>query len=286
MNIIKKIFRLIKRISVELSIYLPLKKTNASHDVIVSLTSYPERLCNIHKVILSLLRQTTTPRKIILWLGTDTAENQIPRKLRKLEKNSGGLFQIRTNVENIKPHKKYFFVMQENPEAIIVTVDDDLFYDKNLLSDLLESYEKNPHCVHARRVNLMKKTDDGKIDKYANWEWECKKITDPSFALLPTGCGGVLYPPKILPQDTFQMEAIKENCLNTDDIWLKFMELKAGVKVVFTNNRIVHPLTIRKSQKTALMHNNAQNSTENINDINISKMENFTGINMGDYAEL
>lgn len=82
------------------------------------------------------------------------------------------------------------------------------------------------------------------------------------------------------------MEAIKENCLNTDDIWLKFMELKAGVKVVFTNNRIVHPLTIRKSQKTALMHNNAQNSTENINDINISKMENFTGINMGDYAEL
>lgn len=286
MKIVKKIFRLIKRITVELSIYLPINKESTAENVIVSLTSYPERLGTIDKVIRSLLRQTIQPKKIILWLGTDTKDDQIPKKLVKLEKKSGGLFQIRKNVENIKPHKKYFFAMQENPEAAIITVDDDLFYDSSLVKDLIDSYKKYPECVHARRVNLMKKTADGKIGKYATWDWEYKTITKPDFALLPTGCGGILYPPKILPPETFQMESIKEYCLNTDDIWLKFMELKAGVKVVFTNNKTVHPLTIRKSQKTALMLNNAQNSRENINDINIEKMEKFTGINLGDYAKL
>ena len=89
-----------------------------------------------------------------------------------------------------------------------------------------------------------------------------------------------LYPSNILPPETFDIENIKKYCLDTDDIWLKFMELKNNVKVVFTNSKVIHPLTIRHTQEDSLMQTNTKN--ENINDINIKNMEKFTGIKLGD----
>lgn len=275
--------RILRRIKTELSIYLPTKIEENVSDVIISLTSYPARLPKLHIVIKSLLRQKYQPSKIYLYLGTDTKDSDIPDSLKKLEKKSKGLFEIKTNYEDLKPHKKYFYVMQENPESIVITVDDDLIYDCNLVKDLYKSYKKHPECVSARRVNFMTKTNDS-INSYLNWKWEYKNELEPSFALLPTGCGGVLYPPHILPKETFDSVAVKKHCLNTDDIWLKFMELKNDVKVVFTNSKIIHPLTLRGSQKSALMHSNAESTTENRNDINIRNMAKFTGINLADFC--
>ena len=165
--------------------------------------------------------------------------------------------------------------MQEFPNHIIVTVDDDLIYDKNLLSDLLECAKKNPDCVCARRVNLITKDENGNLNPYAEWEWEYKKETTPSHALIATSCGGVLYPPHILPAETFDAVAIKKYCLNTDDIWLKFMELKNDVKVVFSNNKVVHPLTLRHTQESGLLQTNT--AGENRNDIKIKRCRSFRG---------
>ncbi|WP_147645111.1 glycosyltransferase family A protein [Treponema pectinovorum] len=271
--------RFTKRLSTEFFNFLPIRKNeNIKTDLIISLTSFPSRLSKLHIVVRSLLKQTILPKRIVLYLGNDTKDSDIPKKLKRLTKYN---FEIRTGYEDIKPHKKYFFAMQEFPENIIITVDDDLIYDKNLVNDLLECHRNNPNCVCARRVNRITKDRLGKIDKYSNWQWECKDIVEPSFELLATGCGGILYPSHILPKETFDAEAIKKYCLNTDDIWLKFMELKNRIKVVWTNSKIIHPLAIRKSQKTGLFHSNA--SSGNVNDINIKKMIEYTGINPADF---
>lgn len=76
-------------------------------------------------------------------------------------------------------------------------------------------------------------------------------------------------------------EVIKNYCLNTDDIWLKFMELKAGIKVVWTNSKINHPLSLRGSQESGLLQTNTKG--ENRNDINIKNMIEYTKINPCDY---
>ena len=191
-------------------------------------------------------------------------------------------FIIKENYEDLKPHKKYFYAMQEFSDKIIITVDDDLIYDENLISDLYNSYKKYPNCVSARRVHKMTQKDN-KIESYNNWLWEYKNELNPSHSLLATGCGGVLYPAHIFPKETFNKDDIKKYCLNTDDIWLKFMELKNDIKVVFTNSKIIHPLTIRNSQDSGLMHTNTSN--ENRNDINIKLMEDFTKINLAKYVE-
>lgn len=274
--------RIVRRVFSEINIRLPIAKPSKIADgVIISLTSYPARLKNLHIVIRSLIKQKVAAEKIILYLGTDTKESDIPQQLKNLTKYN---FEIRFGYEDIKPHKKYYFAMQEFPDSTIITVDDDLIYDKNLVGDLLSCAQKNPGCVCARRVNLITKDDKGKLNPYSKWIWEYRKITEPSHSLIATGCGGVLYPPHLLPKDTFDLPAIKNNCLNTDDIWLKFMELKNDVKVVFSNNKIIHPLTLRHTQESGLLKTNT--TGENRNDINIKNMQAFTQIDLSEYAVL
>ncbi len=276
---IEKKNRAFHRAKIEYENSLPIEENqNIAHDVIISLTSYPDRLDGIHLVIRSLLHQSLMPEKIILYLGTDTKESDIPKRLRKLEQYN---FEIRTGVENLMPHKKYFFAMKEYPDKVLITVDDDAIYDHDLVADLMASYKKYPRCVSARRTNLMTKRPDGTLNKYKNWKWEFTHQLVPSYSLLATGCGGVLYPPHILPEEAFDVEAIKKYSLNTDDIWLKFMELKNGVKVVFTNSDVVHPLPLRFTQESGLLQTNTKG--ENRNDINIAAMEKFTGIKLANY---
>ena len=50
------------------------------------------------------------------------------------------------------------------------------------------------------------------------------------------GVGGVLYPPKLLPKETFDEYKIRKLCLFADDLWLKAIENKHKIKVVKTWN--------------------------------------------------
>lgn len=269
----------IKRLITETYLLLPIKKNNnIDSNLIVSLTSYKPRIKTLHLVIRSLLKQTLLPSKIILYLDNDFQINKLPKKLLRLQKYN---FEIKTGYQDIKPHKKYLYVMQEYPDKKIITVDDDLLYDKNLIKDLVKTNILHPDCVCARRVNKITFDKDQNINKYSDWEWSCTDITEPSFSLLATGCGGVLYPPKILPDEAFFIKNIQKYCLETDDIWLKFMELKVNVKVVWTNSRIIHPITIRNTQNNGLFQINTKG--QNHNDQNIKKMLNFTGIQLKEY---
>lgn len=271
--------RIFRRITAEIFVRLPIAKTaKVATGVTVSLTSFPTRLADLHLVIRSLLKQTVIPERVVLYLGIDTPNSAIPKKLRRLEKYR---FVIKTGYEDIKPHKKYFWAMQEYPEDIIITVDDDSLYDRNLVRDLLQCHAKYPDAVCARRVNKIEKNADGSLKEYKDWQWEYTCTKNPSFGLLATGCGGILYPPKTLLREAFDIEAIKRYCLMTDDIWLKFYELKNGKKVVWSANKIIHPLSLRHSQGTAIMHCNVQN----INDENIRMMQEFTGIRLTDFCE-
>ena len=269
--------RIFKRIITEFKLFTPIKIKNVNEEIIISLTSYPARFKKLHYVIRSLLHQKMSVSKVILYLGTDTKKEEIPNSLKKLQKYN---FEIKENYEDLKPHKKYYYAMQEFPNKIIITVDDDLIYDANLVKDLYESYLKYPNCVSARRVHKIT-SNNNKVKPYNNWIWEYKEEVSPSHSLFATTGAGTLYPPNILPKETFNTENIKKYCLKTDDVWMKFMEIKNNTKVVFTNSKIIHPLTIRDTQESGLMQTNTKN--ENQNDINIKNMEEFTKINLADY---
>lgn len=277
MKILNLLFRILTRLSKELPLFFISTPKITKKGLIVSFTSYPARLSNLHFVVRSLLRQSVKPEKIILYLGTDTKPEDIPDSLKKLQKFN---FEIKTGNADIKPHKKYFFAMQEFPKYNIVTVDDDIIYHKDFLKDLYNSYLKNPSSVHARRVTKLT-ASDGNINKYEKFIYKFKDELNPSHALMAIGCGGVLYPAGCFKREDFNIPLITENCLNTDDIYLKFLEIKNNVKVVYVPSRYEEDLSVRNTQKTGLFHSNYESG--NKNDLSFENLTKAMNINIADY---
>lgn len=235
--------------------------------IILSLTTYNKRYEFICLTLKSLLLQTKKPDKIIVWLDADIPENEITEEMRAFKKY--GIEYRHTNF-NLKPHTKYYYAMQEFPNDIIITVDDDIIYPPNMIDELMSAYKKYPNTICARRVHLMTFDASGNLKNYNDWNYEYRHLKTPSYLLCATGVGGVLYPPHILPKEAFNINNIKKYCLTADDIWLKVMETKNKVKVVWAENHLVLPPFAKHSQKLGL---NKKNVILNENDIFICNLQ-------------
>ncbi len=206
-------------------------KEHRSPRIIVSFTSYPKRFASIPLTVKSILYQSCKPDKIVLYLAKEECAEQLPQQLLKLQQYGLEIVFVNES-ENLKSHKKYFYSMPEYPEDVIITIDDDIMYPKNMIKKLYQSFQSYPNCVSASRVHRIK-IENHNLCRYNDWDICCKDEYEPSDWLFATGCGGVLYPPGILPERTFNRTLILKLCLNADDVWLKFMELMNGVKVVY-----------------------------------------------------
>ena len=248
---------------------LGLNRTKRIPRVIVSLTTYGIRLNTVHICIKSILSQSYRPDKVILYLGNDVDPQMIPKELQKLTKYG---LTIVTGCENIKPHKKYYYSMKQYPNDIIVTVDDDVIYEKDTIKKLVEGHEKYPNAIICTRGVFIQRESDGKLLPYSKWRTVEKPMDEPTMGVLPTGVGGVLYPPKVLCAEVFNVDLIKELCLEADDVWLRMMGVLNHVPVYFVRMRDLHPWPIPETEKIALTRTNVG---ENRNDIFISRVENY-----------
>jgi hypothetical protein len=245
--------------------------------IIVSLTSYPARFESIDLTIKSLFNQTVKPDKIILYLDETVNENKIGDNIHRMEKYG---LEICKRPENIKPHKKYYYAFKEHPEDIVITVDDDVMYDRNLIKSLMKSYAKYPKFISARRVHKMLKDSSGILKPYNEWENECENAHEPSMQLIATGVGGVLYPPHSMADEIFNLNNIKKLCVCADDIWLKYMQILNGTPVAYVKSKYVRPVMSPGTQEKALMKTNVH---QNSNDEYIRKMSHHYKINLAEY---
>lgn len=198
---------------------------------IVSLTSYPARIGTIHETISSILSQSIVPEKIILWLAWEQFEHEkedLPSDLLRLE--AYGLEIL--FCDDLKPHKKYYYTMADYPDAIVITMDDDVIYPPDTVEKLRESYIRHPHAVSAMRVHRIGFTG-GILDPYESWGFNDDSFYDnPSLLAMATGVGGVLYPPHCFSPEIFDKEGIYDTCLFGDDLWLKMNEIVNGIPTV------------------------------------------------------
>ncbi len=235
--------------------------------IILSLKTYNKRYETIGITLKSLLLQTVKPDRIVVWLDEDIPENEITEEMHNFEQY--GIEYKHRNLD-LKAHGKYFYAMQEFPNDIIITVDDDIIYPKNLIEVLLKANKKYPKAVCARRVHLMTFDHKKRLKKYDEWKYEYRGLTSPSYLLCATGGAGTLYPPYTLPKEAFNAENIKLYCESADDLWLKIMEVFNGVKVVWAKNYLVLPRSVKGSQKYALCERNV---VEGENDVYIKKLQ-------------
>jgi len=245
--------------------------------VIVSFTTFPARMKTLPVVIESLLRQTVKPDRIILWL----ADTQYPdkEKVTALLKPfiSQGL-EVKY-CDDLRSHKKYYYSMKNNPEAIVVTVDDDIIYPEDMLEKLLKAHKIYPNCIVANRVHRMKFNNNGPLP-YSKWDTKICKSAKPDLALCPTGCGGVLYPPHSLDQRVFDKKVFKNICIYADDLWLKCMSFMKGTQIVLSESDIPEIIDVIGNKKNGLAKVNVEQ------DLNTTQLNNITKYYSIDWSEI
>ncbi len=215
--------------------------------VIISLTSYPPRIDTVHLAVQSLMMQTVKADSIILWLSEEEfhdKEEDLPNDLLKLKKYGLSISWYK----NIKSYKKLIPTLEAYPNSIIITVDDDLYFSKNLVKRLYCCYLEQPQVIQCHRVTKFVKTEDtferivGGFDFYK----------EPSFLNKLSGGAGCLFPPGALSEKVSREDIYERLAPTNDDIWFWAMAVINGTKVnvVKNNNPYLH--YIRNTQKVGL----------------------------------
>lgn len=202
--------------------------------IIVALTSYPNRIQIVHNVIHSLWQQKRCADEIVLYLSSmefPNKEENLPKELLEMMGKNG--FRIEWVKGNLKSHKKYYNALRQYGNDIVITVDDDIEYADTLIYDLMESYERFPHAISARRARIMLKKADS-LEVYHEWDsYVGQYAASPRMDLCAIGAGGILYPPHSATSTWFDRDKIVQLAENQDDLWLKYQELLNGIPVVY-----------------------------------------------------
>lgn len=197
--------------------------------VIISLTSFPGRLPNLNLTLESILRQTVKPEKIRVYLSREQVKSvfELPENLQKLQTRGVEFILVS---DDLKSHKKYFYVLKEFSDYPIITIDDDLLYDSRLIERLFSVYQKNKAIIYCNYSYSIKYDSAGNIEKYRNWQLNLKS-SEASFNNFFGSGGGTLFPPHALHKDVLNMDIVKEISFDADDIWLNGMARLNGTKI-------------------------------------------------------
>lgn len=188
--------------------------------LVVSLTSYGRRVTNVVPyTLVSLLKQSRLPDRIVLWLDQESwSPDNLPRKIKSLV-NHG--IEVRL-CKDVRSYTKLLPALQAFPDDIIITVDDDIIYNADIIESLYKAHLANPTKICTQKARYPSVDSEGNVRPYDNWH--IPPSTD--YWLMPLGVYGVLYPPHCLHPDVCKEELFRELCPLADDIWFWIMALR------------------------------------------------------------
>lgn len=226
--------------------------------IIVSLTSFPQRINQAHKAISHLLTQTLKPDKVILWLS----DEQFKNKEKDLPDSLLNLVQYGLDIkwcEDIRSYKKLIPTLREFKNDIIITYDDDIYYEEDSLEKLYKVHLENPKAICTHRYTKIKIVNNRlKIAKSS--EIYFKKDNSLSKFNIMIGCGGVLYPPNSLHSDIFNIEQIKNLIPTQDDVYFWAMAVLNGTKIKIADGYTSNLITVKNTQQHGLCKINSKNN--------------------------
>lgn len=194
-------------------------------ELVVSLTSYPPRFPTLHRTLASLLAQKTRADRVVLWIAHEDAA-ALPESVRRLESKGVTIGFC----DDLRSYKKLLPTLERHPDAFVAIADDDVGYSPDWLQTLTRGYRDGERAAPCLRAHRITRTDEGAIAPYMQWEWDVQdaRARAPSSNLVPTGIGGVLYPPGCLPPETRDVAAIRRLAPFGDDLWLYWMLRRNG----------------------------------------------------------
>jgi len=220
--------------------------------LIVSLTSHEPRFATLHLSLRCLLDQTVRPDAVILWVS-EAAMARLPPNVVSLRDN--GL--IIAAKPDIGPYGKIIPALENEPAAYIVTADDDAYYHRGWLEELVDAVRPGEGEVICHRAHRIELGNDRLPLPYDRWDVNLRK-PEASRLVFPTGVGGVLFPPGIFHPDVLNRDLYASLCPTADDLWLYWMALRQDVTFRKIGRRRTVPLWPH-SQRVSLHQINVLN---------------------------
>jgi hypothetical protein len=236
-------------------------------DVVVSMTTYPKRFEFARRSLKSIIMQAQRPTRIILFLFADDYE-----KRDYFDSLLQYGVEIESYPENLKSFLKIIPVMERYSDDVIVSADDDMYYRKNWLSQLIEGSNRHPNSIVGHRGIRIAFDEKSGIQPYLNWRQERDEYFGPGVVL--TSVGGILYPATIFSKFVLDMKLALALTPNNDDFWIYFVAVKENISqgVISSDNQ--DPYYWFGSQQLALWRTNVY---ENNNDKQLQKLINYFG---------
>ncbi len=214
-------------------------------EVVVSLTSYGDRLKTVGLTIESIAGGSIRPKRLMLWISVAEAQH-LSWSLRRLRRRG---LEIRS-CEDWGPHKKYYpYVSGELLTGPLVTADDDVFYPRTWLSDLLSGHAMSPDAVVCHRSRLIATTGLS-LAPYSAWPLNDSATAHPR--VLPTGVGGVLYPIRVQERLKALGTGFTARVPWADDLWLHKATLDIGATAQQISDIALEPIPIWASRGVGL----------------------------------
>jgi hypothetical protein len=239
----------------------------AGVEVVISLTSLPSRLSSLHLTIKSLLNQSISFEKVVLWLHEDL-KNNLPPSLDKLQ---GKRFEIHYSATT-EPHRKLVGTLKLHPDRVIVTCDDDMMYPKDWLFRLLESWRHTPDDIVAHRCRKIR-LENGEVLPYRTWPSEARGESSPLTIAL--GWGGVLFPPYSLDTRVLDRDTYMRLSPGADDMWYKAMASLKGTAMRKSRHPYPAPIPIIGSQSVSLGKKNIGDDLNRVQLLTLAKEYNL-----------
>ena len=240
--------------------------------IYISLTSIFNNQDILLITLQSIINQSILPDKIYLYLSEEpylldkgfydkkiTNENLI-----KFIENNSKLININW-VENEGSYRKLLPLLKEkwNDDCIIITIDDDTIYDKNLIKNLVNDYNKNKCVINYRGFTP-------KMNKLQEFDYTIRKnnFIKNDIYNFPTGKGGILYKPIFFHKTgdlIFNKELYMNYCSKQDDVWFYLVRIKNNINCYIdikkwqikdlTNGGLYLSFNNKNNNNTKVFHN-------------------------------
>jgi len=194
-------------------------------DVIVTLTSYGPRLYDVAFAIESIMQQTMRPNRILLWLSHDDCK-RIPWALKRQQERGLEIMEC----DDIKSYKKIIPALSQFPEDVLITIDDDVLYEYDIIEHLFAAYIEHPQYIHCARAHRITLDASQHVLPYSKWTIETSAVGPHRLNFL-TGVGGVLYPPHCLAPEVLSEDVFLRMAPFADDVWLNAMAILNGTYI-------------------------------------------------------
>lgn len=240
--------------------------------IIISLTSFPQRMYDIHYTLYSLLNQSFKPYSVVLWLAESQfphKEKDLPQKVLSLKENG---LEIRW-CEDLGSYKKLLPSLKMYPDDIIVTADDDIYYPEHWLKELYESHLKYPNEIISCRARKILLSSENELAKYADWDVFTHE-SKPSYFNFATNGAGSLIPPNSYDKKILDYALAKNICSTTDDIWFWAMSVLNDTKTYVIENCMPWLTYVNPARDFNILNEKTLWSinSQNKNDINFERI--------------